>query len=491
MNAHGLEPYLLGGSLLLILSIVASKTTGRFGIPLLLVFLIIGMLAGSEGIIGIHFNNHQYSQTLGVIALQFILFAGGLETDWKKISKILLPGLALSTVGVLITCGLTGWFATYILGFTLPEGLLLGAIVSSTDAAAVFTILRASSVNLKGQTKSLLELESGSNDPMAVFLTIGILQVMQQTDFSSASFIALIPMFIKQMSLGAIIGYAFGKSVISLLNRIKLEFEGLYSVLMLAVVVLGYSISQLNGGNGFLSVYIMGIVLGRENFIHKKSLILFQDGIAWLMQIAMFLTLGLLVFPSKIIPIAGSALLVSAFLIFIARPVGVFVSLIGQKFSIREKSLISWIGLRGAVPIILATYPMLAGIPKAEIIFNIVFFIVLTSILFQGTSIPFVAKLLKMQEPFKQKFRFPIEYTPMGNLKSELIELHIPGKYPATGKPIIELNLPKEVLIVLIQRQGNIIIPKGSTHLHANDTMLVLAEKAQLEKLQSLLEVEG
>lgn len=336
---QSIEYVLVGGSLLLLISIIASKASSRLGVPALLLFLLIGMLAGSDGPGGIYFDDPRLAQSLGVVALTFILFAGGLDTDWESVRSVLWKGLSLSTLGALLTAVLVGWFATIALNFTWLEGLLLGAIVSSTDAAAVFATLRSKSVGLRGQLKPLLELESGSNDPMAVFLTVGFSRLLIDP---TASVIDLVPMFIQQMALGAILGYVFGKGMILLVNRARLEYEGLYPVLTLALTLLTYGVTTSLGGNGFLAVYLAGLIMGNSDFIHKRSLMRFHDGIAWLMQIAMFLTLGLLVFPSRLPPVAGTGLLIAAFLMVVARPVSVLVTLLFARCSLREKLMVWW-----------------------------------------------------------------------------------------------------------------------------------------------------
>lgn len=365
------ENILLIGSILLLLSILASKTIGKVGIPALIIFLIVGMLAGSDGIGGIHFDDAELAQSLGTIALTFILFAGGLETKLESVKPVLKQGILLSTLGVLITAGTIGYFVAAISDFTLMEGFLIGAIVSSTDAAAVFSVLRSKSIGLKGNLRPLLELESGSNDPMAYFLTIGITSLMINPD---APALSLIPMFFQQMIIGALFGYLLGKFMTWVINKVNLDYDGLYPVLMLALVFFTYSITAFFNGNGFLAVYLAAIILGNQNFVHKKSIIRFYDGQAWLMQIVMFLTLGLLVFPKQMMPFAGTGLVIAMFLIFIARPLAVFICLSFFKMKNRERLLISWVGLRGAVPIVFATYPMLQGVEKSGMIFNIVFF---------------------------------------------------------------------------------------------------------------------
>jgi potassium/hydrogen antiporter len=305
-------------------------------------------------------------------------------------------GLGLSTVGVVITAVLTGLFATLMLHLSLLEGLLLGAIVSATDAAAVFTVLRAKSVGLTGNLTPLIELESGSNDPMAVFLTIGITSLLTSKALTP---LALIPMLVIQMALGAALGYGLGKLGTFALNHLGLEYEGLYPVFTVALVLLIYGTAALVGGNGFLATYLAGVVVGNSEFVNKRSILRFHDGVAWLMQIAMFLTLGLLVFPSRLLPVAGIGLILAVFLTFIARPVAVFAVLSPSQMSLAEKAMVSWVGLRGAAPIVLATFPLLAGVPQSALFFDLVFFIVLTSVLLQGTTVPLVAKLLRLEAP--------------------------------------------------------------------------------------------
>jgi cell volume regulation protein A len=446
--------------------------------------LIIGMLAGSEGPGGIDFENFWAAQSLGILTLAFILYSGGLDTEWRSVRPLLWRGVALSTLGVLGTALLVGWFSTLILNLSLFEGLLLGAIVSSTDAAAVFTVLRSRKVILRGDLKPLLELESGSNDPMAVFLTIGFIHLLTHP---GSSLIDLIPMFLSQMILGAALGYTVGRLAIPVINHIRLEYQGLYSVLTVAAVLLTYGATASLGGNGFLAVYLAGLVMGNHEFIHKRSLMRFHDGLAWVLQIAMFLTLGLLVFPSRLVPVAGVSLLVSLFLMFVARPLSVFAVLSPTQMRLREKVMVSWVGLRGAVPIILATYPMLAGLPKAELIFNIIFFIVLTSVLLQGTTVPILARRLGLDAPISERARYPLEFVPSCDPRSELAEVTIPPGSAAAGKQIVDLRLPEGILIVLINRRGECFVPAGGTVLESGDTAFVLADRKQLPEVRSIL----
>jgi potassium/hydrogen antiporter len=478
------ELVLIIAASLLLVSVLISKISDRSGIPALLLFLGIGMLAGSDGLGGIYFDDPSLAQFIGIVALNLILFAGGLDTEWKDVRPVLKYGVALSTLGVLITALVVGITAQYLLGFTLYQGLLLGAIVSSTDAAAVFSILRSKSLGLKGKLRPLLELESGSNDPMAVFLTIGMIQLLTQPN---AQITDLFGSFILQMTIGVLFGILFGRLLVFLANRIQLGFDGLYPVLTLSIVFLAYSVTTMLYGNGFLAVYIAGIMAGHQDFVHRRSVIRFHDGMAWLMQIAMFLTLGLLVFPTKLPPIITTGLLVAASLIFLARPISIFLTLLPTKLSFKEKVFIAWVGLRGAVPIILATYPLLAGLPQADSIFNIVFFVVLTSAMIQGASIPYVAKWLGVDLPVVKKPIYPIEFTPISGFKSELKELTIPAGSAADGKSIVELYLPAEFLIILIARENEFILPSGGITLHTGDTLIVLADRETFASVENQL----
>ncbi len=462
---------LLIGSLLLLLSIIAGKTTSRLGVPTLIFFLIVGILAGSEGIGGIHFENTGLAQLIGIIALNFILFSGGLDTNWKIIKPVLGKGVMLSTIGVLLTAFSVGIFVHFVFGFSLAEGILLGGIVSATDAAAVFSILRNKGIGLKGYLRPVLELESGSNDPMAYFLTISLTTIVAS---GHVDFIHLVLDFLKEFIIGGALGLLMGKASVWLINNIKLETDGLYPVLTIALAMLTYSATHFVGGNGFLAIYISGTILGNSNFIHKKSLMQFYDGQAWLMQIILFLTLGLLVFPSHIVPIIGMGLLISLFLILIARPIGVFVSLAFFKSNFRSKLFISWVGLRGGVPIVFATYPLIAGIDKADIIFNLVFFISVTSVLLQGTTLAYVAKKLHLDIPSKAKRRTELEIAV--NAKREKVQIQINADNPAVGRMVVQLEFPKAAQIMTIKRDDKYIIPGGATVLMENDKLFILAE---------------
>ncbi|RAW01484.1 potassium/proton antiporter [Pseudochryseolinea flava] len=474
------ENILLVGSILLFVSILASKTSFRFGIPVLIFFLIIGMLAGSEGPGGIYFNDPHIAKFLGVVALTFILFSGGLDTKWGSVKPVLKNGIALATLGVLITASVVGIFSSYLLDISLIEGLLIGAIVSSTDAAAVFSILRSHNIGLKGNIRPLLEFESGSNDPMAYFLTTNLTYLVLHPE---KSMLSMLPTFFISMAIGAVVGYGMGRFMNWTINRIKLEVQGLYPVLMLSLVFFTFSFTDFIGGNGFLAVYLSGLVLGNSSFIHKKSMMKFYDGQAWVMQIIMFVTLGLLVFPSNVIPVAGKGILIAALLIFVARPLAVFISLaFSHDMDYRKKLFISWVGLRGAVPIVFATYPLIAGMQGATMIFNLVFFISLSSVLLQGTTLPIIGKWLRVSVPGKIKRKFPLDIELNDDSKSELIELDIMNNSASAGKAVVDLKLPPGSFIVLIHREGKYFSPNGQTVLSPGDHLLMMADRKETVK---------
>jgi cell volume regulation protein A len=461
------EGVLIVVAALLLLSILASKAAGWLGVPSLLLFLLLGMLAGSEGIGGIAFDDAALAQAIGVVALALILFAGGLETDWQVVKATLRSGLSLATLGVVVTAILVGFFAHAFLNFGLLEGLLLGAILSSTDAAAVFAVLRGRSVHLRGKLEPLLELEAGSNDPMAVFLTIAFVTLISKPELSISW---LLLFFIQQMVLGVLCGLLIGQLGLWLLNRLRLEYDGLYPVLTLSLAMFTYGVTAALGGSGFLAVYLAALLLGNRDFIHKKSLTRFHDGMAWLMQIAMFLSLGLLVFPSRLVPMAGMGLIVALFLMLVARPFSALVALLFSRFTLRERMMVGWVGLRGAAPIILATFPLLAGLPKADTLFHLVFFAVLASVLLQGPTIVPIARWLGVESP-------PLRHVPAPEmpLKEATVEIVLPPDSAVIGRQLLDVGLPSGVLVVLIGRDGQTFVPSGSTTLAARDKLLLIS----------------
>jgi cell volume regulation protein A len=445
------------------------------------------MIFGSDGLSVVYFSDYQLAQSLGIVALIYILFSGGLDTRWTKVRPIVYQGILLSTVGVLISALIVGYFVSLILQVSLIEGILLGAIVSSTDAAAVFSVLRSRAVGFKYRLRELIEFESGTNDPMAIFLTIGLIQYITTPDMSWVGFITL---FLMQMGVGLVAGLLFGKMITWLINHANLGYDGLYPVLALSFVPLIYSTTDLLGGSGFLAVYLAGLVMGNSTFVHQKSLMNFFDGIGWLMQICMFLILGLLVIPSEIPAIALNGLLIALVLIVIARPVSVFLGTLFMGMKTRAKLMVSWVGLRGAVPIIMATFPLVYGLEVAELFFSVVFFVVVTSVLIQGTTIPIVAKWLHVGIPVKEKTRYPIELEPSIDTKTALKEVEVEDGDYSVGKQILELGLPENVLITLINREGKFLVPRGTTRVEVHDKLLILSDKKDVSEIRKLVKGE-
>ncbi|MDP4275459.1 MAG: potassium/proton antiporter, partial [Bacteroidota bacterium] len=431
------ENILLIGSILLFISLIAGKTSSKFGVPILILFLGVGMLAGSDGIGGIYFDNPKTAKFIGIVALNFILFSGGLETGWQTVKPVLWQGISLSTLGVILTAVSVGIFVWAVTDFSIYEGLLLGSIVSSTDSAAVFSILRSKNIALKGNIRPTLEMESGSNDPMAYILTIAFTGLVINQD---SSLLSIIPLFLRQLLLGGLMGFVAGKVGTFVINKIKLDYDELYIVLVIAIMFFSFSATDFIGGNGFLAIYICAIYLGNQELIHKKKILKSFNSSAWLMQIILFLTLGLLVFPSKVIPFIGIGLIISMFLIFVARPLSVFISLLPFKIQSKSRLFISWVGLRGAVPIVFATYPLIAGVAKADMIFNIVFFISVTSVLIQGTSLPMVARWLHLTLPAELKPKTQTDIVLSDGIKSQLTDIVIPEDSPIIGRQIVQLK---------------------------------------------------
>jgi cell volume regulation protein A len=473
---------MLGAAALVIMCVFASKAAEKMGVPTLVFFLAIGVVAGREGLGKIDFDNAEAAQSFGILALSYILFSGGLDTKLQSIRPVMKSALSLVTLGVIFTCLLVGSFVHFILGFSFMESYLIGAIVSSTDAGAVFTVLRSRNIHLKGNLRPLLELESGTNDPMAVFLTTSMLQLMLTPEFKV---IDIIPLLVVQMTVGAVLGFLAGRGMAFMFNKVKLKIEGLYTVLSIASVVFIFSGTQALKGNGFLAVYIAGLILGDQAFVFKKSLTLVHDGISWLMQSAMFLTLGLLIYPSQVFKVAGPAMFISIFMLIAGRPISVFLCLAFSKLSIREKSLVSWVGLRGSVPIILATYPLVAGIDRAGLIFNLIFFVALSSLIIQGTSIPFVSKLFKVNDPQALPNR---EYSSTPGHLGDIVMVDVPENSPVAHKSIVEMAIPhQKVLIIAVERNGEVIIPRGSTTFEPHDKISLIADDESLGDFVEML----
>lgn len=475
---------LLGCSTLLVFSVVASKTSFKIGVPTLIIFLAIGMLVGTDGL-GIEFDDYHLAHVLGTIALNFILFSGGLDTKISSVKPVAGKGLSLATLGVFFTALLVGLFVYWITDFTFLESLLLGSIVSSTDAAAVFSIFRTQRAGLKRKLKDVIELESASNDPMAYFLTITIISIIQQGD---TNYWLLLPNFVMQMFLGAVMGVVLGYLFVKLINKIGLDISGLYPVLCIGINLFVYSFTTYLGGNGFLAIYLCALVLGNSVLAHKKTLVMFYDGFAWLMQVVMFLALGLLVNPSEMIPYIGIGLAVSFFLMLVARPVASIISLLPFKMPFKDQVFVSWCGLRGAVPIVFATYALLADLPVANGIFIIVFFVVLTSMLIQGTTFFKVGKKLGLtkKEEEGNKFSFNEE----GDFASELKEVILENP-DCDGKSIMDLKLPDGALVVYVKRGRQYITPTGSTVVQVGDKILIMAnDKKTMDTVKYLFSKE-
>ncbi|MBP6635643.1 MAG: potassium/proton antiporter [Paludibacter sp.] len=476
-----IELFLLIASILLFFSLIVGKSGYRFGVPVLLLFLFIGFAAGSDGL-GLQFGSPKIAQYIGVFALNIILFSGGMDTRFSEIKPIAVKGVVLATVGVLLTALITGLFIYWLTNsivhsvtFSLVESLLLASVMSSTDSASVFAILRSKGLSLKENLRPLLELESGSNDPMAFMLTIVLIQLLQMPDISGWE-IAL--MFSKQLIIGALGGFLIGKMAVKLINRINLDNDALYSVLLLTVMFFLFGFTDFIGGNGYLAVYAGGLMIGNHRFVHKRSTLKFFDGLTWLFQIVMFLTLGLLVNPSELIPVAGVGILIGFFMILFSRPISVFLSLLPFKnMSFKARLFTSWVGLRGAVPIIFATYPWISEVPNAKMIFNIVFFITILSLVVQGTTVSGMAHLLKLSLPVppkRQLKEFDVEFS--DEIKSAMCEITVNDEMLKNGRRVMDVSMPDKTLLVMVKRSKKYFIPRGNTQLEKGDSLLIITD---------------
>ena len=468
------ENILLIGSILLFVSIVVGKTGYRFGVPALLLFLLVGMLFGSDGL-GLQFHNAKIAQFIGMVALSVILFSGGMDTKFKEIRPILSPGIVLSTVGVFLTALFTGLFIWYLSGmswtnihFPLITSLLLASTMSSTDSASVFAILRSQKMNLKHNLRPMLELESGSNDPMAYMLTIVLIQFIQSDGMGTGN---IIGSFIIQFLVGAAAGYILGKLAILILNKINIDNQSLYPILLLSFVFFTFAITDLLRGNGYLAVYIAGMMVGNHKITFRKEIATFMDGLTWLFQIIMFLMLGLLVNPHEMIEVAVVALLIGVFMIVIGRPLSVFLCLLPfRKITLKSRLFVSWVGLRGAVPIIFATYPVVANVEGSNMIFNIVFFITIVSLIVQGTSVSFVARLLHLSTPLEKTGNdFGVELPE--EIDTDLSDMTITMEMLNEADTLKDMNLPKGTLVMIVKRGDEFLIPNGTLKLHVGDKL--------------------
>ncbi|MBA2114231.1 potassium/proton antiporter [Bremerella alba] len=473
------DAMLVAGTLLL-LGVITSKISARYGVPMLVLFLGLGMLAGSEGFGGIEFDDYELAHAVGSLALAIILFDGGLGTTLASISMAWKPSIVLATLGVLITSVVTGLAACWILGLPLLNGLLLGSIVGSTDAAAVFSVLRTGGFALPAKLGSTLEIESGSNDPMAIFLTVGIIELLTKEVGWGGSLILL---FVKQMVLGGVIGIGLGYITVWVTNRLNLNTAGLYPLLMTGMALITFGLASYFGGSGFLAVYLAGIVIGNSRVVFKKGTLLFHNALAWLAQIAMFIVLGLLSFPSNLVAVGWQALGIAVVLMLIARPIAVAACMLPFRFRWNEMALASWGGLKGAVPITLATFPLLFHLEEAQLIFDVVFFVVVLSALVQGWSLPWVAKKLDLDEPMPNNPPVQLEIHSLRHVDGEILDYTIEPGSPADGRKVSELNLPDGVTIALIARDDAFIPPRGTSTISAGDHVIVVVKSGAGEGL--------
>lgn len=457
--------------LILITCITSTKVLYKFGVPMLLIFIVLGMLFGSDGIIGIAFDNYELANQLCSIGLVFIMFYGGFGTNWKMAKPVAIPSVLMSSLGVIITAGLTGLFCHFALKMNLLEGILVGTIIASTDAASVFAVLRAQKLNLKGSLASLLEVESGSNDPIAYMMTIVVLSIMKNaSEFSMWSAFDIV---VTQIGLGLIIGFLFAKIAVYTLRTSNFEIDGFYTIFVMAVAILSYSVSEVLGGNGYLSVYISGIIIGNSKIPHKKSIFHFFDGISWTMQILLFFILGLLSFPSRIPYVTVTSVSISLFMIIIARPLATFIILSPFKFTTKEKIFISWVGLRGAASVVFAIMAVTYGVNIENDIFHIIFFIALFSVSIQGTLIPKLANLLDLVDTEDQSAVLKTFNDYTGEINTDLLEVNITKDNKWINKTIMDANIPEEILIVMIKRNNSILVPKGSTIIKEGDILVL------------------
>lgn len=446
----------------------------------MLLFLLVGMFFGSDGL-GLQFNNTHQAQAIGMVALSVILFSGGMDTKIADIKPIMSAGVVLSTAGVLLTALFTGLFIWIISGmsftnisFPLTTSLLLAATMSSTDSASVFAILRSQKMNLKHNLRPMLELESGSNDPMAYMLTIVLIQIILSGSMNAGEIAGNLAV---QFLVGGAGGYILGKLTVLFLNKINIDNQSLYAILLLGCVFFTFTITDRLHGNGYLAVYIAGMVVGNKKIVFRKEIATFMDGMSWLFQIIMFLTLGLLVNPHEMLNVALVAILVGVFLILIGRPLSVFLCLLPfRKINFKSKLFVSWVGLRGAVPIIFATYPVVAGVEGSNSIFNIVFFITIVSLVVQGTSISFFARLLHLSAPLPQTGNeFGVELPE--EIDSSLSDMTVTPEMIEQADTLKEMNLPQGTLVMIVKRGNEFLIPNGSLKLHVGDKLLLISEK--------------
>lgn len=470
-------------AILLLIGVFSSKISSKFQLPTLLMFLLVGLIASDHGV---KFDNYNVSNFIGAIAMSFILFSGGLDSNLTSMRKCLKTGIILATLGVFLTTILLGAGAYFILNWPLKWCLLLGAVVSSTDAAAVFAILRGKSVSLRGSLAPLLELESGSNDPMAAFMTLFVISIIQEP--TPLAYALFLPKLLVQMGVGIIWGYLIGKIGAHLYNRLKLEYEGLYFVMGIAIVLITYGGATCLYGNGFMASYVAGVTMANCRFNYKRGLSRFSDGVAWLMQVMLFMVLGLLITSRQLWAVSLHGIALALILMLVARPLAVFICMIGSKFHFKEKLFISWVGLRGAAPIVLATFPLYYfSSPEEQVLgkelFSLVFFIVILSVLLQGRTLMFMGKLLHLDSPFTKRDRNPLELEVTDALSSVMKEYTVSDNSMIVGKSLAELKFPAGTLVILIRRENSFILARGESVIESADGLLIMGELEIVEKL--------
>lgn len=466
---------ILATGVMLMLGIVSSKLSARLGVPVLVLFLLLGMLAGSEGIGGFEFEDYRLSHAIGTLSLALILFDGGLSTSMTSIRLAWKPALLLATVGVLVTSGIVAVAAVYVLDLSPLQGLLLGSIVGSTDAAAVFSVLRMGGVNLSKRLSAVLEVESATNDPMAIFLTIGCIEVLLGNMPLGPG---LLMLFVTQMVVGAACGLLGGYFAAWLVGRIELATAGMYPVLVTSTCLLTFGVAAHLGGSGFLAVYLAGVVIGNRPLVFKRGVLAYHDSLAWLSQIVMFVVLGLLCFPSELWAVSGKAMLLAAVLILVARPIAVVLSTFPFRFSWRETAFMSWVGLKGAVPITLATFPLMFATPErtleAALIFDVVFFIVVVSAIVQGVGLTPAARWLGLEHPPAPVAPVSLEISSLKHVDGDIVDYAVDANSRATGRKVKNLGLPEGAVIAMIARGTQIIPPQGTTRIEAGDHVILV-----------------
>ncbi len=485
---YAVDALILVGASLLMVAILSNTLSSRIGVPGLVIFMAVGMLAGQDGIGRIAFDEYPVAHAVGTLALILILFDGGLQTPWKSFRLAWKPAVTLATVGVVVTAGITGLAASWILGIPLLVGLLLGSIVGSTDAAAVFSVLRGRGLHLRPRVASTLEIESGSNDPMAVLLTLGCLGVLTGTmDLGWEMGVFLF----QQGVIGAAGGAGIGWLGAWTLNRVDLKAAGLYPAFTLALGFLAYGLPAFLGGSGFLAVYLAGLVVGNANIVFKRGVFMAHDGGAWLAQIAMFVMLGLLARPSELVGVAFEGLLVALVLVFVARPVAVALSILPFGFTARESGFMAWAGLKGAIPVILATYPLLLGLEEGSLIFNVVFFVVLLSALTQGWSLPPVARWLGVREQERSSPPVTLEISSLKHVDGDIVEYSAEADSWVAGRLVRDLALPDSAVIAMIARGQEVIPPRGRTPIEPGDHVFVVMRPGIRPSVDRLFSARG